>query len=113
MITFTLPWPSSVNHHYARTRRGGVRLTDEARAWRAEVALIVREHTPPELPLSISLQVMPPDRRRRDPDNILKEVLDAVMGTWGIDDNLENIYTLEVTRGTPLQPRGTIVAVVS
>lgn len=101
-----------MNHHYAHSRYG-VRLTEAARAWRDKVALIVAGHTAPTPPLEITLFLVPPDKRRRDPDNLLKETLDAVLGAWGIDDSLANITSLSMLHGTPGQERGTIVVVVT
>lgn len=112
MTTLQLPWPPSTNHHYAHSRYG-VRLTGAARAWRQEVALLVAQHMAPTPPLEITVFVAPPDKRRRDPDNLLKETLDAVLGAWGIDDSLANIKSLSMLHGTPGQERGTIAVVVT
>lgn len=76
---FELPFPPSVNHYW---RRVGERtlISREGRRFRQRVhqllsAIGVR---PLDGRLAIHVEAWPPDRRRRDIDNIAKALLDAL-----------------------------------
>ena len=89
MIELTLPHPPSVNHYY-RTWQGRTLISREGRAYRRRVAGIMLEHRHEPLtgPLTVTIDVYPPDRRRRDIDNVLKALLDALQhGGAYADDN--------------------------
>jgi crossover junction endodeoxyribonuclease RusA len=79
-ITIRLPWPPSVNHYYGRSRRGRVFLKPAGRMYRKRVASILGRMGNPRLDgfVSIHLLAAPPDRRRRDLDNIRKAAWDAL-----------------------------------
>jgi crossover junction endodeoxyribonuclease RusA len=98
-----LPLPPSVNHRYVRTRRGGVALTARARAYQEEVAaeMLAQLGRIPRLPpgarLGLRVQLCYPDRRRRDLDNALKALLDAVCGVLGVDDAAVDLLVVSRT----------------
>lgn len=79
MIKLELPFPPSVNHYY---RHVGSRtlISREGRAFRKRVcAILARLGVEPlDGPLAITIDVHPPDRRRRDIDNVQKSLLDAL-----------------------------------
>ena len=56
-----------------------------------------------DVPLSVKMKIVPPDRRRRDIDNICKTLFDALTlaGLW-TDDKLIKHLTVEVT--DPMKP---------
>ena len=78
-LEFDLPFPPSVNHLW---RRVGTRtlLSRRGRAFRQEVCVLLRGRRlkPLDGPLEIFIDVYPPDRRRRDVDNVQKALLDAL-----------------------------------
>lgn len=76
MITFELPWPPSVNHYY-RHVGNKVLISKEGRQYREVVERLVRAEniTPLEGKISLYAEFYPPDRRRRDLDNIGGKVL--------------------------------------
>lgn len=75
----TLPWPPSVNHYWLRTIHGGMRISDRGKAFRRQVADAIHATMPFGTdPVCINLELFPPDRRRRDIDNILKALFDAL-----------------------------------
>ena len=88
-MQITLPWPPSVNHYWIRTRRGMTR-SKRAKAYlhEAGVALICQGHSAiasgvrrgPLYAERLRVRVVahPPDRRRRDLDNLGKAVCDAL-----------------------------------
>lgn len=90
MASWEFRWPTGVtaNHLYERSRTG-VRLSARARAWRDEVVVIVRQSGQqlPEGKLAFLLRFSPPNRLRRDADNLLKLAQDAVCAGLGIDDS--------------------------
>jgi Holliday junction resolvase RusA-like endonuclease len=79
MIELELPYPPSVNHYW---RRVGARtlISRGGRAFRAAVCSILaaRGVQPITGPLEMVIDVFPPDRRRRDIDNLQKALLDAL-----------------------------------
>lgn len=110
VLTFTLPFPPSLNSIWRATvitgkdRRPQARilLSQEGRQYRRAVRDIIRAlhnpSTPPGARLALHLHVCPPDRRARDLSNLPKALEDALThaGVWA-DDSL--IDELRVTRG--------------
>ena len=84
----TLPWPPSVNRYW-RPWRGRMVISKEGRAYRNAVAVICAkfEQFSPDTRLRVEIKAYPPDRRRRDLDNILKAILDALEGHVYPDDS--------------------------
>ena len=74
-----LPYPPSVNHYW---RRVGARtlISRAGRAFRVRVCAILsaRRVRPLDGPLAVVVEIFPPDHRRRDVDNTLKSLLDAL-----------------------------------
>jgi Holliday junction resolvase RusA-like endonuclease len=88
-VRLELPLPPSANHRYVRRRDGGLALTREARDYDAFVLeALGRER--PRIPahaaveVHVSLRVDTP--RRRDLDNVLKQLLDSLGRCLGFDD---------------------------
>lgn len=81
MTTITLPWPPSVNHYW-RMWRGRMLVSREGRAYREDVRALLAAggfgKPPPGARIALCMDAFPPDRRRRDLDNLLKSVLDAL-----------------------------------
>ena len=101
-MTLTLPYPPSTNHAYA-VRNGRKIKTTTAREYATEVAWRVADHVrtgeqPPETwggtRLAATLDVYPPDARRRDLANLEKLALDAVAAQLGFDDSQIDVLTL-------------------
>ena len=89
MITVELPYPPSGNHYY-RFYQGRPILSKEARSYRQVVLKTLRSAGVKPLfgPLAVRIDAFPPDRRRRDIDNILKSLLDALeYGNAFMDDS--------------------------
>ena len=88
-MQFNLPWPPSVNHYWVRTPKGMTR-SEAAKAYlhEAAVALVCQGHQAiaagiqhgPLYAERLRVRVVahPPDRRRRDLDNLGKAVCDAL-----------------------------------
>ncbi|MGT5527500.1 RusA family crossover junction endodeoxyribonuclease [Escherichia coli] len=99
-IEFVLPYPPTVNTYWRR--RGSTYFVSKA-GGRA-VALIVRQQ---RLKLSLSGRLAikiiaePPDKRRRDLDNILKAPLDALTHAEVLIDD-EQFDEINIVRGQPV-----------
>lgn len=94
-ITMRLDYPPSVNKYWFQ-RNGYRTLTPKARAYR-EAASKYQHSRPMTRRIAILIEATMPDRRRRDIDNILKPILDAITHAdiW-VDD--EQIDKLTITR---------------
>lgn len=97
---FELPYPPSVNRYWRRSARGGIsrtHISDEGRKYREKASLLVRaagEPTRLQGALSLTALVHPPDRRRRDLDNVLKALLDALQhgGVYEDDSQIAELW---------------------
>ena len=99
MINIRLSWPPSVNRCY-RTYRGRYLLSAVGRQYKkdAVVELIVQK-APKGLTtrLEVNIDAYPPDKRKRDLDNLTKILLD-VLEDYGIYVNDEQIDILRIRR---------------
>lgn len=87
----TLPFPPSANRYW-RNWRGRMVVSDEAKDYKAIVALLARDFEPLSGPVSVSIGVYRP-ARRRDLDNCLKVVLDALQGyLYENDDQIVELH---------------------
>lgn len=100
VATIRTPWPPSVNHYWASS--GSKRyLSAAARSYRDAVWVAVRAAGFPRFgqrPVEVRVVAYPPDNRRRDIDNLLKAVLDALAHAKVYADDSQ-IYTLRIERG--------------
>lgn len=118
-VTVTLPWPPSVNTMWRTPRSGKLAgrtlLSAEGRAYRQAVAeQVMVQHAPRHTlkgKLAISVAAMPPDRRARDLDNLLKALLDSIQHA-GVIRNDSDIDEIFILRKDVDAPHGRIVLVV-
>jgi crossover junction endodeoxyribonuclease RusA len=103
-----LPWPPSINHYW---RRVGCRtlISREGRTFRTNVCALLggggnARKPPAGGRIALAMDAFPPDRRRRDLDNILKAVCDSLTHA-GIYEDDSQIDALAVRRG-PVVPDG-------
>jgi crossover junction endodeoxyribonuclease RusA len=87
-----LPYPVSSNAVWSRTR-GGVRKSDEYSAWLTEAGWAIRQQKPVKIigRYEMHIEAVRPDKRRRDIDNIIGSVSDALQA-FGV---IENDYLCE------------------
>ncbi|EMK1731196.1 RusA family crossover junction endodeoxyribonuclease [Salmonella enterica] len=110
---FILPYPPTVNHYWKWTRTG-VTLRDEGDRYRDLVTMVLKtQKLRLRLTGRLAIEIVcePPDRRRRDLDNILKATLDSLMHGGMVRDD-EQFDLLMVRRGNPV-PGGRLGIVVS
>lgn len=100
-INITLPWPPSVNRIW-RCVGGRVLLSAEGRAYRELVAVAVLEQHGSGDPLagrlSMTIHAYPPDKRKRDIDNLAKASIDAIGSTKLIFEDDSQIDHLSIHR---------------
>lgn len=95
-ISLVLPYPPSANRIW-RVARGRIVLSDEARLYRFRVAAAVMNQIGFQRsiadPVRVTIQVFPPDRKRRDIDNIFKATLDALTHAkvWNDDSQVKRV----------------------
>jgi crossover junction endodeoxyribonuclease RusA len=119
-MRLTLPWPPSANTYYRHVSRGPlagrVLLGEAGRAYRKAVDAVVaqaRARKALAVPLEVRIAAFPPDRRKRDLDNLLKSVLDCLEASGVIEnDNLIeslSIYRAERVAGGQLEVQITML----
>jgi crossover junction endodeoxyribonuclease RusA len=109
MTEFTLPWPPSVNHYW-RHNRGIIHISREGVQYRdmvAEEVLLSWFRKTYMGRLDVMIFAYPPDRRKRDLDNILKATLDA-LGAAGVYQDDAQIDVLSIRRMDVDKPKGHI-----
>lgn len=93
MITMALPFPPPVNRYWqdptSGTLAGRHLISAEGRAYRDIVAneVLVQRTGKQNGRLAMDVDVFPPDARRRDLDNLLKSLLDALQHAGVVEDD--------------------------
>lgn len=103
-MTLELPWPPSVNTYW---RRAGHRMhiSHQGREYRGNVAAACAMQATDRLGAArvrLTITAHPPDRRRRDLDNLNKAVLDALVFARVFDDDSQ-VDDLRIARGEPVK----------
>ena len=88
-----LPYPPTLNSCYPTNRSGRRTLSTKGREFRVEVqARILEQHgiinTLKGL-IKVTLMLVPPDKRRRDLDNVIKPVLDGLVHAGVMEDDVQ------------------------
>ena len=111
MYSVTLPWPPSVNHYWRKWQNRMV-ISREGRDYRRRVERLCAapagkfgggsgNKKPPRL--ALCMDAFPPDRRRRDLDNLQKASLDSLAHA-GVYQDDQQIDMLLVQRREPNTP---------
>jgi len=98
-MELSLPLPPSANHYYRRVGRATL-ISRAGREYRASVKSALLAMGSPSVTghLTVLVTVYPPDRRRRDLDNLLKCLLDSLQhGGLYRDDSM--IDRIDIRRG--------------
>ena len=114
-VALNLPFPPSLNHHWRILTPQRLVTSPASREYFRQVAQLVLLCRQASLPLAGSLElhldVYPPDRRRRDLDNLGKAVLDALQHA-GVYHDDSQIDDLRYVRHAPSVP-GYVVATIA
>ena len=114
IYTLKLPWPPTINSYYGTTRSGQKFIGAKGKEFRAVVIEALREIPEGKGTLDGRLHIViechVPDRRRRDLDNILKSLLDAMTHAGVYKDDCLIDY-LEVSRELPTKGGHVVVYV--
>ena len=116
-MTLTLPWPPSINHYW---RRVGPRtlISREGREYRRAICGLLApgggggvRKPPAGGRIALCMDAFPPDRRRRDLDNLLKCTQDSLAHAGVFEDDSQ-IDLLLVRRGEVDKPGRVAVEVI-
>ncbi len=100
-MRLTLPYPPSVNHYWRKWRNRMV-ISPEGREYRRAICGLLApgggngvRKPPSGGRIALAMDAFPPDRRRRDMDNIQKPVLDALehAGVYVNDSQIDLLIT--------------------
>ncbi|MBC7238568.1 MAG: RusA family crossover junction endodeoxyribonuclease [Chloroflexi bacterium] len=102
-VSIDLPWPPTANRYWRRVN-GRTILSRAARQFRKRVRdlwfvkkYVLGKDGFADTEVRVEIDVYPPDRRRRDIDNVVKAVLDALVDVNIIDDDSQ-VKELRVVR---------------
>lgn len=120
-MELTLPFPPSVNHYY-RTFHGRTLISRAGREYRRAICgLLARSpglggsdwvrKPPGGGRIALAMDAFPPDRRRRDLDNLLKCTQDSLAHA-GVYDDDSQIDLLTVTRRETVRHGSVVVQIV-
>lgn len=111
-LNITLPWPPTINHYWRHTNRG-IFLSQRGKDYREHVGYLCLQSQgffDEHARLMVNILAYPPDRRRRDLDNVLKSLLDALMHAKVYPDDSQ-IDKLTISRNKPLD--GTVIVSIA
>ncbi len=108
-IELSLPWPPSVNTYWrinTSSRKPGMLISREGREYRAEVAarvMLARASARITDLIRLTVELYPPDGRRRDTDNVLKAIFDALefAGVYADDVQIHELHVIRQCQERP------------
>ncbi len=88
MIRYSLPYPPTVNNLFFNVRHGRVK-TDAYRAWLENAGHAINVQGKKRIcgPVSLSIGLVRPDKRKRDLSNTIKSVEDLLVSMGVIEDD--------------------------
>jgi len=108
-VTIRLPYPPSVNtvyRHAVRGKHSVMFMTDRGKDYKKQVEAHVRSAVVDrfgDARLSMLVHVYPPDRRKRDLDNLSKVLADSLQGAglFKDDEQIDDVHYIrkEVIKG--------------
>ncbi len=99
-----MPWPPSVNRIWRTVSINGRQrtlLSREGREYREEVCSLLNGYAKDDEvcfkgSVAVTVEASPPDKRRRDLDNVLKAAMDSLTsaGIWADDSQVDDLRIL-------------------
>ena len=86
-VTFDLPYPPSMNEYWHHNKQGHTYISAKGKAFTAKVASLLFSQAKITGDLRCCIITHPPDKRRRDIDNIIKPLWDALTKAGLIEDD--------------------------
>lgn len=98
ILKFEIPYPPSINHYYKYTP-GRIVLGAKGTQYRRDAFWLLHKHRNhcKDKRLAVTINLFPPDKRRRDIDNVLKCLLDSIQHA-GVYDDDNQIEMLTIIR---------------
>lgn len=105
MITIEMPYPPSVNAYYTHVR-GRTFVSTVGKRYRERVRALIRSggHLPGRV--TAIAEFYPPDRRRRDEDNLFKAFFDSIK--YGLIEDDSQVKVTLAVMGDPVPPAGLV-----
>jgi crossover junction endodeoxyribonuclease RusA len=100
LLTICLPYPPSLNTYWRHLQNGRTLISEHGRHYRAHVQGVALMHRLagafPNQRLSVRLELVMPDNRRRDIDNAPKALFDALTAAriWGDDEQVDEMHVI-------------------
>lgn len=110
-MNLTLPWPPTANTYWRHPTKGKLAgrhlLSEMGRTYRQLVKVMLADQVqngPITERIAVDIIAYPPDKRRRDLDNLHKGLLDSLThaGVWADDSQIDD---LRIRRATTLGGR--------
>lgn len=105
-LEIELPWPPTVNTYW-RMVNSRILISKKGRLYREIVAASILEqigfYKPIKSRVAVIIQCFPPDRRKRDLDNLPKALFDSLTyaGVWDDDEQIDDF---RITRKHVVKP---------
>lgn len=114
IITLELPYPPSVNHYWGVSGKQRF-IGKKGKEFRAAVMDAANEAgvQPMEGSLAVHIALFPPDRRKRDIDNVLKSLLDACEHAGCFEDGDHQVDELHIIRQEVRPGGGCTIVILS
>jgi crossover junction endodeoxyribonuclease RusA len=94
-----MPWPPTVNNYYTVARNRKI-LSKRGRQYKKDAWLMIlsgKRFARFDGPVAVKIVASPPDKRKRDLDNLLKPILDVLQTASVIVDD-SDVVDLSITR---------------
>ena len=105
MLTIELPYPPSVNAYYVCVNNRLV-IGSAGKKYRERVRAEIREAGCLPGAVTVLAEFYPPDRRRRDVDNLFKAFFDAIK--YGLIEDDSEVKMIFAVMGSPVPPSGMV-----
>ena len=110
-LTLTLPYPPTANTYY-RYVNGRPMISSKGRQYRRDVAWLCTGWHKLSGELRVRVDMYPPDRRKRDVDNIQKPLLDSLEKA-GVYENDNQVSDLRTVRSKEVVKGGQVIVTIT